>query len=101
MYLLAFDIVPLFFIFNEDYKNPPVWLIIIVYPIICFAVGFVTGIKNGFVWHSLLIPFACFLPSAFIYYTSGAVGYGAFYLMTCAIGLALGSLIFRSKRNLN
>lgn len=94
---LSFDVLPIFFIMKEDYKNPPLFLIFGVFPAVSLIAGLYTGIKNGFFTFSIFVPVLCIIPSALFYFSGGKIAFAVFYVLIYVIAMALGSLIYRSN----
>lgn len=90
--LLNFYLLPLLI---ADTGTAMVVLLVLV-PVICFAISVVYGIKNGFHLEYAAIIAVLFIPSIFIYYNSSAWVYIIGYGIIAFVGNLVSSL-FRKK----
>jgi len=56
-----------------------VFLPLMLFPLACYALGFITQIKCGFALALALLTGAVFIPAAMLHYGSAAISYAAVY----------------------
>lgn len=65
-------------------------ILLIGFPIICFIVALIYGIKNSFNWIYSLLVMLLFVPTIFIFYNESATIYILVYGIISAFGNVLG-----------
>jgi len=89
---LAFYVLPLF-VFDA---RTNIFLLLLILPLICVFLSCIFGILNRFSLLHLFLPLGIgimFLPSAFLFYNTTALIYGAIYAVLSGFGLLLGNII--------
>lgn len=64
-----------------------VLLPLILFPVMCYAAGFVTQLVCGFSPALPILTFAAFAPAALLHYSLSALTYAAVYAGVCCMGL--------------
>lgn len=91
---IAFYLIPLLI---KDTGSAMTILLILI-PMICFISSFINGKKLGFNWLYLIIISILFIPTVYIFYNSSALIYLVIYLIVSLVGMYLGNMIKKLKR---
>ena len=92
-YAFAFYLLPVMLPSSAD-----TLLLILAYPVLCFLLSALYGMRYGFISHYLAVPILLFLPASLLAFKAYSFLYALCYLLISCIALTFGALCRQMNR---